>query len=128
MTQIEQIKQHIHDLESRLIKGACSAQITMESACKAEAYNEVLSFIESLEKEQKPKGYDESYLQEKIDLATKNGSWRENPEKEQDVEKDLQWAAMEYVSNTAREATSARGWETDDIVNAYKAGYKFRFK
>ena len=37
-----------------------------------------------------------------------------------------QWAAMEYVSNTAREASSARGWQTDDVVNAFKAGAAWR--
>ena len=52
MDKIDQIKSHIHDLEEKLIKGACSAQVSMESACKAEAYNEVLAFIDSLEKEQ----------------------------------------------------------------------------
>ena len=51
MTHIEQIKAHIHDLEAQLVKGASASQVSMESACKAEAYNEVLAFIESLEKE-----------------------------------------------------------------------------
>lgn len=47
---IDKIKAHIHDLEAGLVKGACSSQISMESARKAEAYNEILAYIESIEK------------------------------------------------------------------------------
>ena len=52
MTHIESIKQHIKELDSKLCRGACASQVVMETNCKSEAYNEVLSFIESLEKEQ----------------------------------------------------------------------------
>lgn len=38
----------IERLKAQLIRGACSAQIEMETNCKDEAYNEVLSFIYSL--------------------------------------------------------------------------------
>ena len=39
----------IENLKSNLIYGACASQIAMETRCKEEAYNEVLSFIDSLE-------------------------------------------------------------------------------
>ncbi len=41
----------IERLKGLLIRGACAAQIEMETNCKDEAYNEVLSFITSLQQE-----------------------------------------------------------------------------
>lgn len=46
--QVKQIRQEIERLKRQLIRGACAAQIEMETNCKDEAYNEVLSFIDSL--------------------------------------------------------------------------------
>lgn len=34
-----------------LVKGACAAQIEMETACKDEAYNEILDFIYNIDRE-----------------------------------------------------------------------------
>ena len=39
----------IERLKKQLIKGACASQIAMETRCKEEAYNEVLSFLNTLE-------------------------------------------------------------------------------
>lgn len=39
----------IEKLKGQLLRGACSSQISMETSCKEEAYNEVLSFINTLE-------------------------------------------------------------------------------
>lgn len=39
----------IEKLKSNLIYGACSSQIAMETCCKEEAYNEVLSLLNTLE-------------------------------------------------------------------------------
>lgn len=52
-------------------------------------------------KETQPKGFDEAYLQEKIDLAKKNGSWREGLEKESevDLEKEVELWYDEYAGN-----------------------------
>lgn len=44
----------IERLKGQLIQGACAAQIEMETNCKDEAYNEVLSFITALQQEQPP--------------------------------------------------------------------------
>ena len=39
----------IEKLKSNLIYGACASQIAMETRCKEEAYNEVLSFLDTFE-------------------------------------------------------------------------------
>ena len=39
----------IEKLKGQLLRGACSSQISMQTRCKEEAYNEVLSFLETLE-------------------------------------------------------------------------------
>ena len=39
----------VENLRSNLIYGACASQIAMETRCKEEAYNEVFSFIDTLE-------------------------------------------------------------------------------
>ena len=51
MTTIEKIKAKIERLKSQLVRGACAAQIEMETNCKEEAYDEVLSFLSTLESE-----------------------------------------------------------------------------
>ena len=59
MNQIDKILAEIERLKKNLPWGGSAGQLTMECNCKNEAYNEVLSFVESLEKEQ-PKGVDEA--------------------------------------------------------------------
>lgn len=39
----------IEKLKGLLLKGACASQISMQANCKEEAYNEILSFISTLE-------------------------------------------------------------------------------
>ena len=51
MSNIKKIKAEIERLKGQLIRGACAAQIEMETNCKDEAYNEVLAFIDSLPEE-----------------------------------------------------------------------------
>lgn len=61
MTSIKnQIRAEIERLKNQLIRGACAAQIEMETNCKDEAYNEVLAFLDTLpeqpaEKQEQPK-------------------------------------------------------------------------
>ena len=45
----EKLKAEIERLKARLVRGACAAQIEMETNCKEEAYNEVLAILDSLE-------------------------------------------------------------------------------
>ena len=54
MNQIDKIKADIERLKKNLPWGGSAGQLAMECNCKNEAYNEVLSFIESLEEEPKP--------------------------------------------------------------------------
>lgn len=49
MDKLELIRKEIERLKSQLVRGACAAQISMETSCKEEAYDAVLSFIDSLE-------------------------------------------------------------------------------
>ena len=39
----------IEKLKGQLLRGACSSQIYMQTRCKEESYDEVLSFIDTLE-------------------------------------------------------------------------------
>jgi uncharacterized small protein (DUF1192 family) len=59
MTTIEKIKAEIERLKGQLIRGACAAQIEMETNCKEEAYDEILSFLSTLESEKPIDGLEE---------------------------------------------------------------------
>ena len=48
MNKIKEAIIEIEKLKSQLIRGACSSQIAMETACKEEAYNEVLDILKSV--------------------------------------------------------------------------------
>ena len=50
MNIINKIRTSVEELKSRLIRGACSSQIAMDTRCKEEAYDEVLAILNSLEK------------------------------------------------------------------------------
>ena len=39
----------IEKLKGLLLKGACASQISMQTNCKEETYNEILSFLDTLE-------------------------------------------------------------------------------
>ena len=51
MTIIETIRAEIERLKGQLIRGACAAQIEMETNCKEEAYDEVLAILDTLEEQ-----------------------------------------------------------------------------
>jgi len=55
MDTIKRIVDKIQRLKSQLIRGTCASQVAMETRCKDEAYDEILSFIDSLPKEHKQK-------------------------------------------------------------------------
>lgn len=56
MRSIEKIKAKIERLKESLPWGSCASQISMECNCKNEAYNEVLSYIDSLSDTEKDFG------------------------------------------------------------------------
>lgn len=63
MNKVEKIKAEIERLKKSLPWGSCASQLSMECNCKNEAYNEVLSYIDSLEEE--PVSEDLEYASEK---------------------------------------------------------------
>lgn len=48
---VQKIREEVEKLKSQLLRGACSSQIAMETMCKEEAYNEVLSILDSMKEE-----------------------------------------------------------------------------
>ena len=48
MNKVKKIKAEIEKLKKSLPWGSCASQISMECNCKNEAYNEVLSYIDSI--------------------------------------------------------------------------------
>jgi hypothetical protein len=49
--KVQKIREGVEKLKSQLIRGSCSSQIAMETRCKEEAYNEVISLLDSLQEE-----------------------------------------------------------------------------
>ena len=49
MSQIDLIRKGIEGLKGQLVRGACAAQVQMETDCKEEAYNELLSILDDIE-------------------------------------------------------------------------------
>lgn len=56
--KVQKIREEVVRLKSQLIKGACSSQIAMETRCKEEAYDEVLTLFDSLQEEPVSKDLD----------------------------------------------------------------------
>lgn len=51
--KVQKIRNEVEKLKSNLMYGACSSQVAMETRCKEEAYNEVLSIMDSMQEEPK---------------------------------------------------------------------------
>ena len=49
--KVQKIREEVERLKSNLIHGACASQIAMETRCKEEAYDEVISLLDSLQEE-----------------------------------------------------------------------------
>ena len=49
--KIQKIREEVEKLKSQLLRGACSSQVTMETRCKEEAYNEVLAILDTMQEE-----------------------------------------------------------------------------
>ncbi len=72
--KVQKIREEVERLKSQLLRGACSSQITMGISCKEEAYDEVLTILDSLQKE--PISED---LEEAATLYAKEEYRRNNP-------------------------------------------------
>ena len=57
--KVQKIREEVERLKSQLLRGACSSQIEMETRCKEEAYNEVLTILDSLQEEPVSKDLEE---------------------------------------------------------------------
>jgi len=49
--KVQKIREEVVRLKSSLIHGACASQIAMETRCKEEAYDEVISLLDSMQEE-----------------------------------------------------------------------------
>lgn len=95
------------------------------------------AFTRMMEKEQEPKGYDEAYLKEKIALAKKNGSWKEEQPEGLDSEEDnlarfaMYWYGDDkrrvYLSNVFVGESMRHKGEGTFILNAAEAIAKMAF-
>jgi len=52
---IDEIRKEILRLKGRLVRGACAAQVQMETACKDEAYDEMLTILDTIEEKHRNK-------------------------------------------------------------------------
>ena len=51
MDKLAKVRAEVEKLNAKLLRGACSSQIAMETRCKEEAYNEVLAILDSMQEE-----------------------------------------------------------------------------
>ena len=89
MIDEDKLKSKIEGLKSNLIHGACSSQIAMETRCKEEAYNEVLTILNSMQKEPNLSN---------VERTVKN--WKEEP-----VSEDFETEWKEYFKYRGNMAT-----------------------
>lgn len=101
MIDKDKLKSKIEGLKSNLIHGACSSQIAMETSCKEEAYNEVLSILDSLQGE--PSKFDAAIQEgddvrynEDLGCRVNLSQLKRVAKKEEPVSKDLEKAAKEW--------------------------------
>ena len=70
----------IENLKSNLIYGACASQIAMETRCKEEAYNEVLSYLDTLEVKDVEEEPVSKELEKELDYGDYMAFFEEHPE------------------------------------------------
>lgn len=75
---IEKVRAEVNRLKKQLVRGACAAQIEMETSCKDEAYDEMLSILSDLEKECEEKPTPAEGLDMEIDRYFRNMKLRAN--------------------------------------------------
>lgn len=98
----EKLIAEIERLKGQLIRGACAAQVAMETNCKDEAYNEILALITSIKREQHPlpSNLDETaeeILSKKYPLLH-NGSFLMEREMMELIKAGAEWMAGQGVS------------------------------
>lgn len=131
MNKVEKIKAEIERLKSSLPWGSCASQISMECNCKNEAYNEVLSYINSLEEEPVSNDLEEaatSYVRKQLsnpDYPTYNDEY----EMECAFEAGAQWQknqAVKWLKENKDhpfikcEDPCLSGYLTDEFIEDFK--------
>lgn len=125
MIDEDKLKSKIEGLKSNLIHGACSSQIAMETCCKEEAYNEVLTVINSMQEEPVSKDYRERYKRiaqsEEFKKTHEGMSVGEimHVEGEETVSEELEQAAVEAFKKIVDDGRNS-------FLEIFKAGAKWQ--
>jgi hypothetical protein len=138
--QVEEIRAEIEKLKSQLLRGACSSQIAIETRCKEEAYNEVLTLLntmldDALSKETKEslnERLDKKDFRERYKRIAKSESFKKAHEGisigdivpiegEEPVSENLEEAGKQYLERSNPD-------RVHQITNAFKAGAKWQFE
>ena len=127
MTIIEQIKAEIERLKGQLIRGACAAQIEMETNCKEEAYDEILSFLSTLESEKPIDGLEEEIERYLHSLGVGYGGWIDGMDDD-----DLRGIARHFAQWGAEHAREqmmkdAIHYVVQDDLDSHGASYNIPF-
>lgn len=109
MTQIEQAIAQIAELKAQLPKGACAAQIAMESQCKDEAYNEAIGILKTLLNEQ-----------------NHANSAKSSKDLQEPISEDLEDASNNYCLNIRKGYPRVKDEIDIFICNAFKAGAQWQ--
>jgi len=97
MDKVQKIREEVVRLKSQLLRGACSSQIAMETRCKEEAYDEVLTLLDSMQEELKTDWLQELHC--KLDSLSKEDFekvWAKYAQKEEPVSEDLEKEIEQY--------------------------------
>lgn len=101
--KVQKIREELVRLKSSLIHGACASQIAMETRCKEEAYDEVISLLDSLQEEP---------VSAELEMA---------------AEKDV-CEVMNCCSATAIPNDHIPSWVQDAMINEFIHGAKWQEK
>ena len=127
MNNIEKIRQEIERLKGQLIRGACAAQIEMETNCKEEAYDEILSFLSTLESEKPIDGLEEEIERYLHSLGVGYGGWIDGMDDD-----DLRGIARHFAQWGAEHAREqmmkdAIHYVVQDDLDSHGASYNIPF-
>ena len=120
MSIIDQLKAEIERLKKQLVRGACAAQIQMETSCKEEAYNEVLSFLATLEEnpvdlEIEIVKYQEEYFEynSEYDTITLKGKFLPSPQTLENIARHFFALGQQSNPNPQRKLRKVSTWVSD---------------
>ena len=118
MSKAEKIKAEIERLKSSLPWGSCASQVSMECNCKDEAYNEVLSYIDSLEEE--PVSEDLEYASEKYACRFSSSKYGHDKVKDAFIT-GAQWQKERMLNNAIEREVKvdAGGYPYIDVTELY---------